>query len=381
MVVVTHMGLLPRQCGALGVATFFVLSGFLITWLLLRENDQSGNVSLRNFYVRRTLRIFPASHVFWAISICAALLRGAHVLWPEAWASFFYMGDYFAALALGAGTSTIMGITWSLGVEEKFYLIRPWVFPKFRNNASSLLRILCGTFLVVWLYRILACLFLNVPRDYLRYAVESRIDNIMVGGASRSCRQVRRSTEANSIRGAVAARSRTGDLSVDRFYAAGGAFVACLSLRLWDDNRLGRDRDHPLATDHGVGQNGLAVVGGVYPTLLRQDLVLAISLAPSRDPHGRLFSGPLSLSPPVDRRIRALDYPGHAVLSARREAVPALETEIRAGEGLSQVAGGHTFCRKPRRTANLQTVRVVMRSSASCRIDLTNRSKSSRLLR
>ena len=76
MVVFTHMGLLPRQFGALGVAIFFVLSGFLITWLLLRENDQAGDVSLRNFYVRRTLRIFPAFYVFWAVSICATLLRG-----------------------------------------------------------------------------------------------------------------------------------------------------------------------------------------------------------------------------------------------------------------------------------------------------------------
>ena len=183
MVVFTHMGLLPRQFGALGVAIFFVLSGFLITWLLLRENDQAGDVSLRNFYVRRTLRIFPAFYVFWAVSICAALLRRAQILWPEAWASFFYMGDYYAALALGAGagTSTIMGITWSLGVEEKFYLIWPWVFRKFRNRATSLLRICLGTVLSVWLYRILVCLFLTVPRDYLRYAFESRLDNIMIG--------------------------------------------------------------------------------------------------------------------------------------------------------------------------------------------------------
>jgi len=183
MVVVTHMDLLPRQFGALGVAIFFVLSGFLITWLLLRENDQTGDVSLRNFYVRRTLRIFPAFYVFWAVSILATSWRGARVLWPEAWASFFYMGDYYSALALGAGAgvSTIMGITWSLGVEEKFYLIWPWVFRKFRNTSTSLLRICLGTVLLVWLYRILVCLFLNVPRDYLRYSFESRIDNIMIG--------------------------------------------------------------------------------------------------------------------------------------------------------------------------------------------------------
>ena len=183
LVVFTHMGLLPRPFGALGVAIFFVLSGFLITWLLLRENGQTGSLSLKNFYIRRTLRIFPAFYVFWIVSVTAAILRGARVLWPEAWFSFFYLGDYFAALKLtaGAGTATIMGMTWSLGVEEKFYLLWPWVFRRFRTSSIMLLRVCVGTVLAVWLYRILVCLLLTVPRDYLRYAFESRIDNIMVG--------------------------------------------------------------------------------------------------------------------------------------------------------------------------------------------------------
>ena len=74
-----------------------------------------------------------------------------------------------------------MGLTWSLGVEEKFYLIWPWVFRKFRNTATTLFGICLGTVLVVWFYRIMVVLFLNVPRDYLRYAFEARIDNIMIG--------------------------------------------------------------------------------------------------------------------------------------------------------------------------------------------------------
>src|SRR5437868_9706074 len=53
--------------GGMGVEMFFVLSGFLITWLLLKENEQTGEVSFSLFYKRRTLRIFPAFYVYWLL--------------------------------------------------------------------------------------------------------------------------------------------------------------------------------------------------------------------------------------------------------------------------------------------------------------------------
>ena len=62
LVVFLHAGLpLP---GTLGVLAFFVLSGFLITWLLLGEEERYGTVSLKQFYVRRSLRIFPAFYAY-----------------------------------------------------------------------------------------------------------------------------------------------------------------------------------------------------------------------------------------------------------------------------------------------------------------------------
>ena len=54
-----------------GVLTFFVLSGFLITWMMLHELESTGDVSIRNFYIRRILRIFPAFYVFLILSLAA----------------------------------------------------------------------------------------------------------------------------------------------------------------------------------------------------------------------------------------------------------------------------------------------------------------------
>jgi peptidoglycan/LPS O-acetylase OafA/YrhL len=183
LVFCAHAGLLPRQYGALGVAIFFVLSGFLITWLLLKENAATGTVSLKAFYIRRTLRIFPAFYVFWFLCMATALLTGAAVNRAEVLSSFFYVGDYYNGLKqiLPAGPTGIMGITWSLGVEEKFYLIWPWVFIRYRNDLPKLLKLVAGGMCLVWAYRISICLLGISPVDYLRYAFESRVDNIMYG--------------------------------------------------------------------------------------------------------------------------------------------------------------------------------------------------------
>src|ERR1700735_4971110 len=66
LVIVTHFGY--PALGGLGVSIFFVLSGFLITTLLLRELEATGTVSLQGFYARRSLRIFPADYTFLAFS-------------------------------------------------------------------------------------------------------------------------------------------------------------------------------------------------------------------------------------------------------------------------------------------------------------------------
>ena len=105
--------------GNLGVRIFFVISGFLITLLLLQERSVTGHISLPRFYLRRGLRIFPAAYLYMGILFsCAAL--GFVVLAP---------GDRLHALTYTVNyhhlRSWEVSHLWSLSVEEQFYLVWP----------------------------------------------------------------------------------------------------------------------------------------------------------------------------------------------------------------------------------------------------------------
>lgn len=111
----------PWNLGILGVKFFFVISGFLITGLLLKEIDKTSTVNLTKFFFRRTWRIFPPYYFYLlVIFVCSRL--GVIEL-PAA--SFFnpltYTSNYFAA------DSWYLLHTWSLSVEEQFYLIFPFI--------------------------------------------------------------------------------------------------------------------------------------------------------------------------------------------------------------------------------------------------------------
>lgn len=107
--------------GEFGVRVFFVISGFLITGLLLNELDRSGRISLSRFYFRRTLRIFPPYYALLA-AIFLAASYGALTLAPHDVAhTLTYTSNYYS------GRSWFVGHTWSLSVEEQFYLLWPAV--------------------------------------------------------------------------------------------------------------------------------------------------------------------------------------------------------------------------------------------------------------
>jgi peptidoglycan/LPS O-acetylase OafA/YrhL len=110
--------------GWIGVELFFGLSGFLITSLLLREHENKGRIDLRAFFARRALRLVPALVVHVAIVTPLAILAGVTGVIPAAVAALTYTTDFYAILG---GDSWIFAHTWSLTVEEQFYLVWPVV--------------------------------------------------------------------------------------------------------------------------------------------------------------------------------------------------------------------------------------------------------------
>lgn len=102
----------------LGVSAFFVISGFLITHLLLREKERTGSIDLRVFYLRRALRILPPVYVFLAVMGTLAALSLIDVPARNFRLALLFMADY---IPLGDWIKHL----WSLAVEEKFYLLWP----------------------------------------------------------------------------------------------------------------------------------------------------------------------------------------------------------------------------------------------------------------
>jgi peptidoglycan/LPS O-acetylase OafA/YrhL len=106
----------------LGVVVFFVISGFLITRLLLSEHATKGRVSLKLFYARRALRLFPASYAFIACVTLLWLAGRVHLEARDLWHAVTYTVNYLP------GRSWAIGHLWSLSVEEQFYLLWPCAF-------------------------------------------------------------------------------------------------------------------------------------------------------------------------------------------------------------------------------------------------------------
>jgi len=227
LVMLYHFGY-PIPAG-FGVTCFFVISGFLITWLLLEERDKTGGTSLKGFYIRRAFRIFPAFYVYWALSVAYKVIWHRPLLWGQAVSSFFYVCNYYQGL--NAYPESGFSRTWSLGVEEQFYLLWPFLFMKLREP-RQLLRVLLGIIAAIWVYR-LGLYFAGVHEYYLYTAFECRADSIFVGCAL-----------------AVALRQRLLDAWVGRLcrhWTRLLVTVGCLGLSLVFHHAYGSNYRDPVA--------------------------------------------------------------------------------------------------------------------------------------
>jgi peptidoglycan/LPS O-acetylase OafA/YrhL len=126
LVMVEHTHLAPFHGGGLGVDLFFVLSGFLISGLLLAEFQRSGRLDIRRFYYRRALRLLPALLVVVAATTGVALAYHHSEMGRETLAMAPRTLLYVANLGrTDVGNPSLLAHTWSLSIEEQFYLVWP----------------------------------------------------------------------------------------------------------------------------------------------------------------------------------------------------------------------------------------------------------------
>ncbi|MEZ4293381.1 MAG: acyltransferase [Polyangiaceae bacterium] len=105
-----------------GVKVFFVISGFLITSLLIGELRKTGTVSLGAFYLKRTFRIFPPYYFYLLVALGISALGMGELPWSDALLAFTYTINY------SHDRAWLVGHAWSLSIEEQFYLVWPAVF-------------------------------------------------------------------------------------------------------------------------------------------------------------------------------------------------------------------------------------------------------------
>lgn len=192
VVVAFHAGVLPG--GFLGVDLFFVLSGFLIASILLREQSATGTIALANFWTRRARRLVPAVIVLVIAAQIWARTRAApselSVLNGQSVAAVGYASNWFNILfdvgywSVGPGNSPLNHL-WSLAIEEQFYIVFPLlllVLLKFAKLSAKSFGWICVTFALIS-FVLTAVLFALFSANRAYFGTDTRAGAILIGTA------------------------------------------------------------------------------------------------------------------------------------------------------------------------------------------------------
>lgn len=171
--------------GGFGVTVFFFLSGYLITTLLRQEAETTSTISLKKFYLRRVLRIFPPCYV--TVLFVTGLTLAGVIYNTESYkslvAAFMYWSNYWNILGWG-NLPGGLGILWSLAVEEHYYLAFPLLYlglcRRFggRKKQAACLLALCALALAWRCYR---ASVLHSPWANIYEGTDTRFDSILFG--------------------------------------------------------------------------------------------------------------------------------------------------------------------------------------------------------
>jgi peptidoglycan/LPS O-acetylase OafA/YrhL len=168
--------------GSIGVDIFFTLSGFLITSILLASMSDTGQLDYRAFYTRRALRLLPAYFAVVAVAVIGnfviktgGTLRGALV-------SFFYVGNWAVGIFhVGLGS---LGHTWSLSIEEQFYLVWPVLLVgcvRLSRGNLHTLRVMVASLVALSIALTVGTLLLGVSAGLVYNATPTRAMQLLIG--------------------------------------------------------------------------------------------------------------------------------------------------------------------------------------------------------
>ena len=303
-VIIYHANKMWLPGGFLGVEVFFVISGYLITLLLLAESEKNGSISLKEFWWRRARRLLPALWVVvLGVVVFAALfqremlgtLRGdviAALLYGFNWFQIWVGTSYFTSFEF-----VPLRHLWSLAVEEQFYLIWPVVMLIVAKFGKRRLPIVSAVFfgLAVILAIYTALVYQpgtisnigDTPNQFMSLFGQSvsRIDFLFLGTLTRSSGLLLGAALAIWWRPWLLQNSRAGANKLFDFIGFGG--LAALALMMW------RFQTVIEGTDEGTVGYDFLFRGGFFLTDLASLAVIAAAVHPSSKILARSLSNPV----------------------------------------------------------------------------------------
>ncbi len=187
-VILSHVGLDKIIPGGFGVSLFFFISGYLITKLLITEYEKTGTIGFKNFYLRRVFRLYPALILMVCLSIAVLIILHGKIFPGAILSAFFYFTNYYIVYFKPVPVKEwdfIFDPTWSLSIEEHFYLAFPILFFLLYNKKNGLLIFLLIASFLPLIYRCYltytAPVIDDVFTNRIYVTTETRADSIIWG--------------------------------------------------------------------------------------------------------------------------------------------------------------------------------------------------------